>query len=46
MLPDCCLNDDVGLLVCRMPMNFGPIDLLAGVVMVLGIVDLKIDSRC
>ena len=46
MVPDCCLDGDVGLPVCRMPMDFDSVDLLAGVVVDPDIADLRVDSQC
>ena len=46
MVLGCCLDGDVGLLVCRMLMNFDLIDLLVGVVADPDIADLGIGYRC
>ena len=44
MILDCCPDDDEGLPVCRMLMNFDSIDLLVGVVADPDIVDLKVEN--
>ena len=44
MILDCCPDDDEGVAVCRMLMNFDLIDLLVGVVADPDIVDLKVEN--
>ena len=46
MVLDCCLDGDVGLPVCRMPMDFDSVDLLAGVVVDPDIADLRVEYQC